>query len=103
MINELGMLANMQCDSLIKFHSAYNDEGQIGVIIEYMDFGSLDKLMKEEYRITEKGLAGVAFQILWALGYLHYDSNIHRDIKPGEMITFMCFMRGEQGRLDIGY
>lgn len=83
MINELGVLANVNCDCLIRFHSAYCDEGQVGVIIEYMDFGSLDKLMKREYRINEKGLAAVAYQLLWGLGYLHHDSNIHRDIKPG--------------------
>lgn len=89
LLNELGMLVNVDCSSLITFHGAYCDEGQIGVIIEYMDFGSLDLLMKPRYQITESGLASIAYQILWALAYLHYDKNMHRDIKPGNSNLFV--------------
>jgi serine/threonine protein kinase len=91
MINELGMLASVNCDTLIQFHSAYCNEGHIGVIIEYMDFGSLDLLMKREYKVSESGLAGISYQILWGLAYLHHDSNLHRDIKPGLNLSFKTF------------
>ena len=33
--------------------------------------------------LLETTLACVTYQILWGLAYLHYDHNIHRDIKPG--------------------
>ena len=87
-ITELGMLVNIDCDSLIKFHSAYCDSntGQIGVIIEYMDLGSLEQLLKPRYRINERGLAAIGYQIMWALAYLHHDNNLHRDIKPGNVL-----------------
>ena len=54
-----------------------------------MSFGSLDLLMKNEYKATEEALAAITYQILWGLAYLHYDLNIHRDIKPGKK-TYCC-------------
>ena len=83
LLTELGVLATVNCNSLISFYGAYCEQGQIGIIIEYMDFGSLDRLLERDYRISEKGLAAIAYQILWALAYLHFDNNMHRDIKPG--------------------
>lgn len=87
-ITELGMLVNIDCDSLIKFYSAYCDSntGQIGVIIEYMNFGSLEVLLTPKYRVNERSLAAIGYQIMWALAYLHHDNNLHRDIKPGNVL-----------------
>ena len=87
LISELAILTSQDCETLVKFHSAYMDSGSIGVIIEYMDFGSLDQLMKPTFRVSEPALAAIAYQILWGLGYLHHDGNLHRDIKPGKIIS----------------
>ncbi len=83
LIKEISILSNVQCDSLVNFYGAFNDQGSIGLILEYMDLGSLEFLMDPNIDLTEEALASIAFQILWGLAYLHYDSNLHRDIKPG--------------------
>lgn len=84
--NEILLLTSFQCDALISLKGAFHDEGSIGVIIEYMDKGSLEFIMEERVEINERVMAGISFQILWGLGYLHYEKQIHRDVKPGNIL-----------------
>jgi serine/threonine protein kinase len=35
----------------------------------------------------ERVVAGVAFQLLWALAYLHHEKRLHRDIKPTNILV----------------
>lgn len=90
--NEISMLANFQCDALITLKGAFHDEGSIGVIIEYMDRGSLEFILDKRVEIDERAMAGISFQILWGLGYLHYEKQIHRDVKPGNILMVMCII-----------
>jgi len=84
--NEILLLTSFQCDALITLKGAFHDEGSIGVIIEYMDKGSLEFIMEPQVDINERVMAAIAFQILWGLGYLHYEKQIHRDVKPGNIL-----------------
>jgi len=84
--NEILLLTSFQCDCLISLKGAFHDEGSIGVILEYMDKGSLEFLMDEKIDISERVMAGISFQILWGLGYLHYEKQIHRDVKAGNIL-----------------
>ena len=96
--NEILLLTSFQCDALITLKGAFHDEGSIGVIIEYMDKGSLEFIMEPQVDINERVMAAIAFQILWGLGYLHYEKQIHRDVKPGNILMvciiyiFMCIL-----------
>lgn len=87
--NEILLLTSFQCDALITLKGVFHDEGSIGVIIEYMDKGSLEFIMEERVEMNERAMAGVTFQILWGLGYLHYEKQIHRDVKPGNILMVM--------------
>lgn len=84
--NEILLLTSFQCDCLISLKGAFHDEGSIGVILEYMDKGSLEFIMDEKIEINERVMAAISFQILWGLGYLHYEKQIHRDVKPGNIL-----------------
>lgn len=84
--NEILLLTNFQCDALISLKGAFHDEGSIGVIIEYMDRGSIEFMMNRNIDVSESVMAAVAFQMLWGLGYLHYEKQIHRDVKPGNVL-----------------
>jgi serine/threonine protein kinase len=84
--NEILLLTSFQCDALISLKGAFHDQGCIGVILEYMDRGALDFLMDTDIRINEEVMAAIVFQIIWGLGYLHYERQIHRDIKPGNVL-----------------
>lgn len=60
----------------------YDHAGEIQILLEYMDHGSL-----EGKRIaSEKPLAKVAAQVLQGLYYLHKRKIVHRDIKPSNLL-----------------
>lgn len=83
---EIRMLASIDCDALIQFHGAFYKEGDVGVILEYMDRGSLEFIVDQNFDIDDYSLASITYQIMWGLSYLHYDNNLHRDIKPGNVL-----------------
>eukprot|EP00607_Mallomonas_marina_P007819 CAMPEP_0182419886 /NCGR_PEP_ID=MMETSP1167-20130531/4230_1 /TAXON_ID=2988 /ORGANISM="Mallomonas Sp, Strain CCMP3275" /LENGTH=378 /DNA_ID=CAMNT_0024595027 /DNA_START=91 /DNA_END=1227 /DNA_ORIENTATION=+ len=84
--SEIRMLSRIQCDSLIAFYGAYLKEGNIVIILEYMDRGSLEFIKNPDVQITEEAMAGISYQIMWGLAYLHFEHKIHRDIKPGNVL-----------------
>jgi serine/threonine protein kinase len=84
--NEILLLTSFSCDALISLKGAFHDSGSIGVILEYMDRGSLEFIMAPAVRMSESVMASIAFQMVWGLGYLHYEKQIHRDIKPGNAL-----------------
>lgn len=61
--------------------------GDIGILMEYMDAGTLDGLLKAEGTFSEKTLAEVARQVLNGLNYLHSHKIVHRDIKPSNLLV----------------
>jgi mitogen-activated protein kinase kinase 1 len=87
LLRELEILTlEFRCDSLVRFYGVYHDQGTIGVILEYMDLGSLDFMMNQSVVVTERAMAATIFQIAWGLAFLHYDNNLHRDLKPGNVL-----------------
>lgn len=74
---EMCMLTSAtDCEALISFMGAFHLEGNVGVIIEYMDHGSLEFMLEPDVDATEEVLAAIIFQILWGLGYLHYEKRL---------------------------
>eukprot|EP01031_Cornospumella_fuschlensis_P032545 gene32545-39351_t len=84
--NEILLLTSFSCDALISLKGAFHDSGSIGVILEFMDRGSLEFLMQPGITLGDGVLASVAYQMAWGLGYLHHEKQIHRDIKPGNAL-----------------
>ena len=48
----------------------------LGIIIEYMDRGSLEFMLEENLEVSEPVLAAIVYQVLWGLGYLHFDNRM---------------------------
>ena len=78
LIREIQTLFDVDCECLVSFNGAFHREGAITIALEYMNAGALDSLVKERGPLPERVLAGVAFQCLWALGYLKHEKRLHR-------------------------
>jgi serine/threonine protein kinase len=73
-------------------YGAYFDQGKVKVILELMDAGSLENIIalfrasKVIPIIDEPILAKMTLQMLCGLTYLHSKNQLHRDIKPGNVL-----------------
>jgi serine/threonine protein kinase len=91
----------------VKLYGAYFDEGTVKVVLELMDAGSLNDILKrikllknEQPYIEEPVLAKITQQILNGLMYLNIVSHqLHRDIKPANILINT---KGEVKLTDFG-
>ena len=44
--------------------------------MEHMDRGSLEFILNDYFAVSQAALAGIIYQILWGLGYLHHDNRL---------------------------
>ncbi|KAL9256230.1 Mitogen-activated protein kinase kinase 4-like protein, partial [Drosera capensis] len=92
---EVEILRSVDDPSLVKCYDMFDQNGEIQVLLEFMDGGSL-----EGKRIhDEKQLAELARQVLRGLRYLHGRHIVHRDIKPSNLLINR---RGEVKIADFG-
>ncbi|KAM1067215.1 hypothetical protein ACFX1Q_023320 [Malus domestica] len=57
------------------------------ILMEFMDSGSLEALLKDNGTFSEAKLAHVARQVLSGLKYLHTHNIAHNDIKPAHILV----------------
>ena len=92
--NDLKVLSSNKCKNIITFYGAFFIEGYAKLILEYMNLGSLEKILKiiktkkiKPPCIPENILSKITKQILSGLYYLHKEKHqIHRDIKPSNIL-----------------
>nr|GEY59727.1 mitogen-activated protein kinase kinase 5-like [Tanacetum cinerariifolium] len=80
--HEIEILRVVDNINVVKCHDWYDHAGEIHVLLEYMDFRSLEGT----YLCDESSLAAVTRQILSGIYYLHTLKIIHRDIKPSNLL-----------------
>ncbi|PKA66285.1 Mitogen-activated protein kinase kinase 4 [Apostasia shenzhenica] len=79
---EIEILRTADSPFVVRCHGMFDQAGEIQILLEYMDGGSL-----EGHRISsERFLADVARQVLTGLAYLHRQRIVHRDIKPSNLL-----------------
>ncbi|KDP32689.1 hypothetical protein JCGZ_14745 [Jatropha curcas] len=85
---EMEILRHTDSPYIVHCHGIYEKpSGDIGILMEYMDLGTLDTLVQKEGTFSEAKLAHVAHQVLNGLNYLHNHKIIHRDIKPSNLLA----------------
>ncbi|BDA48249.1 Mitogen-activated protein kinase kinase 3 [Coccomyxa sp. Obi] len=89
MMNDIKALCNVTEPSLVQFIGAYHapENGQIALVLEYMNGGSLADILQKRGSIPEDVLSVTTAQVLQGLSYLHrYKHMVHRDIKPANIL-----------------
>lgn len=88
-------------DFIVDFFDAFSnvDEGGVGLMIEYMDGGSLQDIVDSGGCDDEATLSNIAKQALQGLKFLHSCSQLHRDLKPS---NFLISHTGDVKIADLG-
>ena len=93
-MNEINILSKLNNPFIISLKCAFktqldNDIEKLGIIMEYVDNGDLNKLLidykYDEIYFEEKRILNWLFQVCLALIYLQKNDVIHRDIKPSNI------------------
>ncbi|GAB4850474.1 Mitogen-activated protein kinase kinase 5 [Ancistrocladus abbreviatus] len=82
MCREIEILRDVDNPNVVRCHDMFDHNGEIQVLLEYMDGGSLEG----KHIADEAFLAELARQVLLGLCYLHRRRIVHRDIKPSNLL-----------------
>ncbi|KAL1533153.1 Mitogen-activated protein kinase kinase 5 [Salvia divinorum] len=82
MRREIQILRDVDNPNVVRCHNLIDHNGEIQVLLEYMDRGSLEN----RHIPNETSLSDLARQILCGLYYLHRRKIVHRDIKPSNLL-----------------
>ncbi|PKA65651.1 Mitogen-activated protein kinase kinase 5 [Apostasia shenzhenica] len=87
---EIDVLRRTDSPVVVRFHGVISSaSGDVSVLLEYMDAGSLESLLMAGNRrpFPEAAIAGIARRVLLGLSYLHSQQIVHRDIKPSNLLV----------------
>ncbi|WFD20653.1 non-specific serine/threonine protein kinase [Malassezia caprae] len=98
-VNEIEVMKQSRHPNIVNFLSAYMTNGELWVVMEYMEGGPLTDIVL--YSILSEGqIAAIAREVLTGLRHLHSQGVIHRDIKSDNVLMSM---RGEVKLTDFGF
>ena len=93
------ILVIKECENkyLIKFHGSYFKEGELWLVMEYCNGGSVSDIIKSTKKpLNEDQISGILKQVLRGLDYMHRNRKIHRDVKAGNILL------NSQGQAKLG-
>ncbi|XVF12248.1 hypothetical protein REPUB_Repub08aG0099300 [Reevesia pubescens] len=85
---EMEILRRTDSPHIVHCYGTYDKpSGDVAILMEYMDAGTLDTLLSNHGTFSEPELAHITRQILKGLTYLHAHKIIHRDLKPSNLLV----------------
>ncbi|XP_073120662.1 mitogen-activated protein kinase kinase 10 [Henckelia pumila] len=69
------------------FEEVNGRKGDLCFLMEYMDMGSLNDILRKNKKLSEKVISRIARNVLKGLQYLHEMQIVHGDIKPSNLLV----------------
>ena len=85
--SEINLLKKLEHPKIVKYIDSIYTEDHLNIVLEYVENGSLDSLIKKFGKIPEQLVIIYIQQVLQGLEFLHSKNCIHRDIKGGNILT----------------
>ncbi|KAF2307066.1 hypothetical protein GH714_024653 [Hevea brasiliensis] len=86
--HETEILACTDSPFVVKCHGIFEPRaGEKAILMEHMDAGTLDTVLRANGPFHETLIAHIAYQALNGLSYLHACSIVHLDIKPSNLLV----------------
>ncbi|KOS13507.1 serine threonine kinase [Malassezia pachydermatis] len=98
-VNEIEVMQQSRHPNIVNFLSAFMTNGELWVVMEYMEGGPLTDIVLHSI-LSEGQIAAIARECLTGLRHLHAHGVIHRDIKSDNVLMSM---RGEVKLTDFGF
>ena len=83
---EIYSLKSLNHENIIKYHSVYENELDICILIEFCQEGSLENYILNHGKLQEDVAKIIFKQIIEALNYIHISGFCHRDLKPSNIL-----------------
>lgn len=98
-LKEARTLAEMDNRHIVRIHDVFEENDTAYYVMEYVDGGSLNDLVKRRGSLPEAEALGYIRQLADALSYIHGRRIMHLDVKPGNI---MLRPDGELVLIDFG-
>ena len=98
-LKEARTLAEMDNRHIVRIHDVFEENDTAYYVMEYVDGGSLNDLVKRRGSLPEAEALGYIRQLADALAYIHGRRIMHLDVKPGNI---MLRPDGELVLIDFG-
>ncbi|CDO98654.1 unnamed protein product [Coffea canephora] len=87
-LSEISILRRTDSPYVVKCHGVLEKwGGDIAILMEFMDKGTLESLVKSGVLFSEQMVAKIAYQVVQGLEHLHARKIIHRDLKPSNLLV----------------
>jgi eukaryotic-like serine/threonine-protein kinase len=86
LINEAMTLKGLRHPHIVRVYELIQEDGLWAMVMEFVDGQELAEYVEEKGALSEAEAIGYIKQVGEALGYLHEDGFLHRDINPHNII-----------------